>query len=458
MKFGKFIHKSVTGIVAISCLVVTIWGLNNSANQFVTPTPVEAYETTCPAGLSDQDCLKYLQDQAAQISQAKKSLEGQVSKEKFDQMSLSQQINYLNGQITARKTNINELEVNLESLNIEIRILTSDIATIQDNLNTITQETNTLKASIDKRVSISYKFNRSSTLEVLLSSEDIDQAMRKMKYLSEARKKDKEILEQYTIKYEEQKAEEAALAKKKADVETARTGIEDTKTRLYNENLTLAAQKSQQEGLVAQSKAREREYNNQIAALKAQQNTVDNQTTQLIMKLFNSGQMQNGTPVKQGDIVGFQGHTGCSYGSHLHFGIGTKSGNQWVTNVNPFNGYLGVSGNYLTAGSAKTPMDSAYITQNFHSGYYLDLVSTSRGVQGGACWLDHNPAYCYEITKGSLKCDPNASGWFSLQGEGAPVYSIYDGTVYYGVDSWGGAKYALVVHNNGLISMYVHLR
>jgi hypothetical protein len=80
---------------------------------------------------------------------------------------------------------------------------------------------------------------------------------------------------------------------------------------------------------------------------------------------------------------------------------------------------------------------------------YLDLVSTTEGDQSGNY---------YYVNPGDIACSPGTSGWMSLGGEGAPIYSVLAGTVYYGVDSWGGAKYALVDHGNGLVSMYVHIR
>lgn len=419
----------------------------------------EAYETKCPTGMSDADCLKFLQEQAAKINKDKRNLEGQLSKEKYEQLNLTQKIAYLNNQISTRQATMSELEVEIEALNVEIRILTTDIATIQDNLNTLTQETNKLKESIDARVTISYKFNRMSTLEVLLSSEDVDQALRKMKYLSEARKRDQVLLAEYSQMFTQQKTEEDVLAAKKVEVETNRTDIEDKRNKLYNEKLAMATQKSQQEKLVAESKAREKSYNATLASLKAQQNQVDTQVTKLIMSMFSQGQLQNGTAVKKGDIIGFQGHTGYAYGSHLHFGISTKGGYTWSGNIKPFSsGILKLSGNYVVSGSAKAPLDSGYLTQGYHAGNFIDIVSLSRGIQGGSCWSDPDESTCYYIKKGSLKCDRSAQGWFSLQGEGAPIYSIYDGTVYYGVEGLCGGKFALVVHTNSYQSIYLHIR
>lgn len=411
-----------------------------------------AYETTCPEEMSDMDCLNFLREQANLINSDKSALEGELSAELYEQLTLKQKIDYLNGQIAAREITIQQLEIDIESKNVEIRIIAKDIKTIQDNLTTLNQEVQNLQDIINKRLSQTYKNSKISTLETLLSAENLESFIRKTKYTYEARKKDKSLLEDLNNKKVVLQAEEKSLEIKQQEAQDKRNEIENQKSVLYEEKVALEPQKTEVDILIAESKQREEEYNAQIAALSGLQNSIDSQIVQLIMTLYHQGGLGNGTAVAQGQIIGFQGHTGCSFGSHLHFGIVTSDAYRWEANVNPFSGYLNGGpwyGAMLSNGSANSPLSGAYVTQGFHQGMYLDLVSLYEGDQSGSY---------YWVNPGEISCSPGTSGWFSLTGEGAPVYAIMSGTVYYGVESWGGANYALVDHHNGLVSMYVHLR
>lgn len=446
MNFKKFTLQFIIFFIAI---LTFFFFLTNNNYEFISKT--SAYETTCPAGYTDQQCLQFLQDQINQIKNETNQINSQISQEEYEQLGLNQKISYLNGQIAVQEAKIRELEIDIETNNVEIRILAKNIATIQENINTLTQETDLLRDTIGKRISLSYKYDKMSPLEILISSDNFDTMLRKTKYLLEARKRDRDELEQLSYNIETMKAEELEMAIKKADIQKKRNEIEIQKADIFVQKQALVPQQQELSRLIAESEQRERTYREMVAQLSGVQNSIDGQIQAMIMRMFHEGQLGNGTPVAQGQIVGFQGHTGCSFGSHLHFGI-VQGSNQWYADVNPFNGYLNGGawyGAYVTSGSATAPLNGGLVTQGFHLGMYLDMVSTSEGDQSGNY---------YYAAPGSISCSPATSGWFSLMGEGAPVYAILPGRVYYGVDSWGGAKYALVDHGGGLVSMYVHLK
>jgi len=431
---------------------------------FLGTQNASAYETTCPEGMTDNECLEYLQQQAQLVQGDKSALENQLNQEKFEQLNLTQQINYLNEQISARQSLISEMELEIETKNVQIRIIAKDIEEIQEEIDILTQEVNTLKDSLAKRATISYKYTKITPLEVFFSADNLDTFVRKTKYITEARKKDRETLNEYTAKMDYLEKQEEEMVSKRLEIQLTRNEIESQKSTLYTEKATFDEQSAQVAELIAESQRREAEYNAQIAELSSFQNSLDSQITELIMSLFHEGQLGDGTPVYQGQIIGFQGHTGCSYGSHLHYGVATTGSYQWGTNVNPFDGHVGLDGNFVVNGAGNAPLDSGYITQWFHQGHYLDIVSLSAGNQlqnsYGSCWSSPSENQCYFVPAGTYLCAQYTSYdmWLPLQGEGAPVYSLYSGVVYYGVDSWGGAKYALVDHQNGYFSMYVHLR
>jgi len=459
--------KNVCSILVVFAIIAfVISGLfSHNISDFEKTPPlqslsfqVSAEDLACSEGMSDAECLQYLTDKSEGIRKKQSELQGKLSAEKNKQLTLTQQINYLNKEIALRENEIQAIEIELEAKNVEIRMMNDEINEIQGRIDTLTQETTQLYSSISKRLTISYKYNRVSPIEIFLSSKDTDNIWRRLKYLSETRKKDYALLGELKLKNENLNDEKIVLSKKQEEIQKKRDEINIQKKALSNEKSMLAGQKSTQEKLVRKSKEQQEKYENEIAQLRSLQNEIDAQATAMIMKLFSEGGLGNGVAVSQGQIIGFQGHTGCAYGSHLHFGIYDDSSEWWRANVNPYN-HLGKSGAYLVNGKATAPESGAYITQGFHQGYYLDTVSMTAGNQEtGACWGDE-PAesHCYYVSKGSLKCNSGYSGWLPLKGEGAPIFAIYSGKVYYTIEAYG-AKMALVEHDNGLISVYAHLK
>jgi peptidoglycan hydrolase CwlO-like protein len=122
-------------------------------------------------------------------------------------------------------------------------------------------------------------------------------------------------------------------------------------------------------------------------------------------------------PVKQGDVIGYEGSTGNSTGCHTHFSV-IRDG-QWV-DPQPF----------LDSGIFRHPDGSE--SQAFGMTSWAQT-----GAYGGRI---HN-------------------GIDFVQPCGAPVRAAADGTVirYNRTDGSGFGHYIMIKHNNGLLTLYGHL-
>src|SRR5690606_8618264 len=225
---------------------------------------------------------------------------------------------------------------------------------------------------------------------------------------------------------------------------------EESKTELFGQISTLGKQKGEQQALLTESRLRQEQYEAQFAQLKEVEDQITSVITQAILKQFNEGLIPTNTPVKKGDIIGFQGHTGVATASHLHMGITYGA-------TNPFgSGYFtgGALGQAVGSGSANQPLAGGVLTQGYHcSGglgcYFIDLVSTSYGDQSGQLyWGEQINCIGYFIP----------AGWRSLRGEGAPVYAIKDGMVSKVTSDVCGGQYVIIDHGNGETSIYLHLK
>lgn len=247
-------------------------------------------------------------------------------------------------------------------------------------------------------------------------------------------------------------SEQKVLTNAQSDIIEKRNDLEKTNLELIKLRNELKADSDKKTKLLADLEAMERKLEAQKADLTKQQNNADSEATSIAIRLFQEGRLGKGTPVAKGAIIGFQGHTGCAFGSHLHFGIIKGKGFTAIrANVNPFtSGYLSQSGGRIYSGSGQVPVNGALITQGFHEGYALDIVSTSEGNQTGAR---------YFIKPGDVKCAPSYGNvYHGLRGEGAPVRAMLAGTIYRGnVDRWG-SNYIIIDHGNDLLTYYFHLK
>ncbi len=412
-------------------------------------TEVEATDA-CPESMPIQERYLCLQKELEKLEGNQGSLEKKLKDEDYQQLSLKEKISYISGQISQTESVINTLHMEITTQDVEISILTKDIQEKEDSLSILKQEINTLQETVNKRVTESYKYSFVGALELFMDIKNIDTLLRKTKYLIETRAKDKVSLEEYNNKMADVESEEQVLAENKVELQKKRNDIEDEKAKLVDEKASLDSQKAEKDRLLAESLKRENEYKSQLQVVTKAISEADNVVSELVIQLFNQGLLGNGMPVAAGQTIAYQGHTGCSYGSHMHFDIRNSSN----VRLNPIPTFLTNSGGYLLSNKYLTPLRSAYITQYYSSSHLaLDMVSTADGNQN----LEK-----YTVPRGLCPIVDSLIDRYGnqayLTGEGAPIKAIAAGKVYYGIESSWGGKYALVVHNDGYKSFYLHIR
>lgn len=415
-------------------------------------TPVLA-TATCPY-TDPQKCLDYYDSQLNSLNNQKNSLQKQLDSEEYKQLSLQEKITYINNQITQTENVIKSLEIEIAAENIQITMLENSIQEKEDSVSLLKQEVTVVEKTVNQRITESYKYSFVGPLEIFLDTKNLSEVLRKTKYLIITRAQDIASLEDYSLKITALKKDEDELSKQRADLQSKKDEIEKQKSDLADQNNALVAQKSEQKSLLAESKSREAAYLAQLTAVSKSIADTEQSYEQLMLQLYNTGKLGSGTKVNAGTIIGLDGHSGCSFGTHLHFAIMKNN-----VYVNPLN-YYTESGGYLrTSSLTRLPMANPYITQHFSSSHYaLDLVNFADQnfdrytVPYGLCSTVDN---ILNSRKSQGLSDWNLA---YLRGEGTPVYSVAAGTVYYYTDSYG-AHYAMLVHDSGgLKSFYVHLK
>jgi hypothetical protein len=430
---------------------VCFWGLSGYYEK-----PVFA-EASCPSDIDEDslECLDYLREQLGKLKGQQGVIQKQLEQEEYQQLSLNEKIVYTNNQIAQTENSIKSLEVEIAAQNIEISLLEKSIQDKEDNISVLGQEISTLEGAVNKRVAESYKYSFIGPLELFLDVRNLSSILRKTKYLTITRTQDRMHLAEFTQKAKKLKTEETLLSEEKAQLQVSRNRIEAEKIQLAETKKVLSAQKSERERLLAESKAKEAEL---LATYQANIKRVAD-LDKAIINYINTHQSEvvDEGWVTTGMAIGRMGNTGLSSGAHLHFGL--NSGKKYViggfnwgyfySDINLFAGGYLVKGPdsflqwgppcswgtpcpwwspLIYAGSTRVPLSGNYIlmTQDDHQGHAIDLVPYSQNALG------------YKI-------------------DGAPVYPIMAGQLYKGVDGYGG-KYAIVYHENGMVSVYLHLQ
>lgn len=414
---------------------------------------------SCPSNIdpNSQACIDYLNNELSKLEKEQNSIQKKLKAEEYQQLSLTEKISYMRKQISDTEKLIKSLEVEIAAHDVEIKLLEKSVSEKEDGISLLRQEVNMLEKTVSERVTESYKYSFVGAFEIFLDVKNISTVLRKTKYLAETRNQDKKSLEEFADKMDKLRMEEAVIAQQKTDLQLKRNGIEENKTELAEEKNNLTSQKAEQDSLLAESNRREAEYKAELTSVSKSISEADAAVTDLIMRLFAQGYFKDGTRVSKGQTIAHQGHTGCSFGSHLHFEIRTSSG----ARVNPLTKYLTLSGSYVLSNKYRVPLSGALLTWGYRSDHQaIDLVSTSEGNQRLERYKV--PYGLCSVVDGILNSRKAAgrSDWnlAYLTGEGAPIKAVANGTVYYDVESTWHGKYALVVHDDGNKSFYLHIQ
>lgn len=329
------------------------------------------------------------------------ALRNKIKSAQDQEKSLKAQIISLNGQIELTQLEIEETENRLEQLS-------GDIDDVSLKL-TQTKEDLTYSESVaNSRIRNIYKQSYSSDLNSFLGSASFNDYLIRQKYTEIIREQDKALLAHLDDLKSEFSTQKLTLEEKQAKEEKLRA-------ELSQKENDLASQESSKQYVLGVTKNNEQEYQRLLAQVQSE--------IAAIAQALGGGGVRLG-PVRKGDVVAFQGNTGCSTGSHLHFGLYIGGG---AVNPKP----------YLDSGALRWPLSNPTVTQWYGENYWWYMQNF--GMAG------HN-------------------GIDMVQYYGAPILAARDGVAYLATDGsacWltGTVGKGIVIHHyNGWKTIYWHIQ
>jgi septal ring factor EnvC (AmiA/AmiB activator) len=325
-----------------------------------------------------------LQGELNAANQQVQGLQAQVDSHSEEAATLADQIAGMDRAIAEVLSQVADTQAKTVAANAELAAIQKEMAGKQAVLNSYIQE--------------EYFNPDPSTVELIASADSLSQVIDRQEYIAAGRDKINEAL--------------AGVVETKRAVEAKKANLDTLTQQLGQQQAGIQAQRAAKQTLLDQTKGDEAVYQAQLQEAQANQDKINRS----LEWLAGSGNLVSKGHVEKGQIIGYVGLTGNTFGAHLHFE--TRVGGQ-TTNPMP----------YLTSGKLAYPVEGFNLAQ---------------GYGASAC------GYCgYSFH----------TGVDLAVGYGTPIRAAAAGEIIVNAFTGDGYGHKIIIdHGNGLWTLYGHMQ
>ncbi len=395
-------------LFTLSCVLSSFFSILSSSPI----TQIKALETcSCPSEMDERACneskLKCLQEKIGQKQKEASSLQNTIS--------------IMSGQIQIQELTITRTRLDITTLEADIEELSNRISGLNASLDELT-------GSLINHVQFSYKKGYRNSLELLLSSQSLDQYLIEQTY-------QKYVQSHLVSLMEQSELTRLSYTSQKEVKEQKTTELDQKRSALQSQQLQLDKQKKSQQALLSQTKSDEAQYQQELAKTLSELKAIQS----IVSGFGNEARVRD---VGAGDAIAsiIPGASACSTGAHLHFEVVKDKSNRDpsgylksadITWRNSPDGPFGFSGGW------EWPVNNpASLTQ----GYGMTWYAATRRAYGGA---PHT----------GLDIKSKSPGDYIVK-------AVQPGTLYQGTIKCGKGllRYVKVEHKaDGLSTYYLHV-
>jgi len=319
----------------------------------------------------------------------------------------------LANQVAIFDDQIYKLQLEIDATQKEMNLVNQEIAETNQKIKDTEMDLKAQKATLFEYLRVIYEEGETSTLELIVVSNNFSDFVDKAEYLQVMQMKVNETVEKI-------KALKLELDKKKGDLITKKVKIEGLKKQQLLQKGNINNQRAAKDKLLAVTKGQENAYKSLTNKLKAEYDRIQ---AEMWASVSGGSYVSQGT-VKAGDVIGTIGNSGYSTGCHLHFEIRQDQ----YTHKNP-QSYLG--NGYFYDPAPGVPINVPYGYSSFYfPGVFHTGIDKADGCAG-------------------TPVRATAPGEIIVRVTGRP--NTYPTSLEYG-------NYVMIHHTNGMFSLYGHLR
>lgn len=354
---------------------------------------------------------------ASELDNKIEELQKKISELQGTENSLAKQITILNSQISLTTLRIDSTKDAITKLSEEATQLANEIERLEMLLTR-------RSALVLKRIPESYKRQVSPQFGLIFFSQDFQDFLSRVKYISRVQEDDAHLLFQL-------KATQNNFSERKKLRDEKKIQQEVLRKQLESESIELDRQKKQKQSLLEQTRSSEAVYQSLLAQSLAEKQALE----RALVEGVKVGPVKKGDPIA---LVGNTGYPGCSSGAHLHYEI--RSGGTWVNAeqyLSPrsvIDQQVGLVAS-IGSGSWEWPLEGDIIvTQHFGKTPYSWRYAYSGGIHTGVDMVSNTSSIIRAPRDGTLFSSSQACGTSSI------------------------IKIKYIDHGEGIVSFYLHVQ